>query len=305
MAWRGFLAILLSLLILFLWPVVAKNIFHYPSEPQEVTNQTTSSIFRSLPSTSTSPSLETVEETTMVTPDEKIELEKQEEVSEEPAKKPLGSISRVLLKILTFLHNLLNNWGLAIIGLSFLIWLVFFPLTSKSMKAMKRMQDLQPKIEHLRQSYKDNPQRLNKEIMQLYRDERVNPFGGCLPILLQLPIFIGLYQMLLRSDVLTGANFLWINDLSKPDQIFTIEGFPINILPIITALLMYLQQKHTLKSASGAQADQQKMMSYIMPVMFGFIFYRMPSGLVLYWLVNSLLMLVGHWKMSRDTARAA
>lgn len=215
-------------------------------------------------------------------------------------------ISQILLQVLGFIHGLVRNWGLAIILLSILVYLVLFPLSLKQMRSMKEMQILQPKIEALRSAYKDNPQRLNKEIMELYREHKVNPFGGCLPLLLQMPIFFALYQALMRSVALKGAKFLWIQDLSEPDKLFILpqnlsffgKEFPINILPIIMAIGMFFQQKLSMAKASGPAAEQQKIMVIVMPIMFGAIFYNMPSGLVLYWFVNSLLMLIFQVKLS-------
>lgn len=214
-------------------------------------------------------------------------------------------ISQILLQLLDFLHNLLRNWGLAIILLSLLVYLALYPLTLKQMRSMKEMQVLQPHIEELRKSYKDNPQRLNKEILELYRQHKVNPFGGCLPLLLQMPIFFALYQALSRSVVLKGAKFLWIKDLSEPDRLFTLPttlpilGNELNILPIIMAIGMFFQQKMSTVNAASTTAEQQKLMLIIMPAMFGIIFYHMPSGLVLYWFVNSALMLFYQLKISR------
>lgn len=171
---------------------------------------------------------------------------------------------------------------------------------------MKEMQVLQPKIEALRKAYKDNPQRMNKEIMELYKEHKVNPFGGCLPLLLQMPIFFALYQALMRSIALKGASFLWIKDLSEPDRLFMLPfsipvlGNEINILPIVMAIGMFAQQKISMsQAATGTSADQQKMMMILMPLMFGLIFYHMPSGLVLYWFVNSALMLFYQFKIYR------
>lgn len=171
---------------------------------------------------------------------------------------------------------------------------------------MKEMQLLQPKIDALRKELKDNPQRLNKEIMELYKEHKVNPLGGCLPLLLQMPIFFALYQALIRSAALRGAHFLWIKDLSAPDKLFTLKnsipflGNQINILPILMAIGMFVQQKISSVKATGEAAQQQKMMSIIMPVMFGVIFYQMPSGLVLYWLVNSMLMLFYQLRLNKQ-----
>ena len=214
-------------------------------------------------------------------------------------------ISQVLLQGLQFLYNIFHSWGWAIIVLSILVYLILYPLSVKQMRSMKEMQAIQPKVEALRKLYKDNPQKMNKEIMELYKLHKVNPFGGCLPLLLQMPIFFALYNALMRSISLRGAKFLWIQDLSEPDRLFTLPvtlpilGNEFNILPIVMALGMFFQQKITATSGSGAAAEQQKMMLIIMPIMFGLIFYRMPSGLVLYWLINSMLMLVFQLRMSR------
>ncbi len=214
-------------------------------------------------------------------------------------------ISRIVLNILEFLYGLVHNWGLAIIGLSILVYIVLYPLSVKQMRSMKEMQALQPRIEELRGIYKDNPQKLNKEIMLLYREHKVNPLGGCLPLVLQIPIFFALYQALIRFVALKGATFLWIKDLSEPDRLFLLPvslpflGNEVNMLPILMAIGMFIQQKISLKSASGSSAEQQKMMMIIMPIMFCFIFYHMSSGFVLYWLVNSALMLIFQLRMNR------
>ncbi|MFA5150065.1 MAG: membrane protein insertase YidC [Candidatus Omnitrophota bacterium] len=215
-------------------------------------------------------------------------------------------IAQILLQTLDFLHKIFHSWGWAIIALSILVYLILYPLSLKQMRSMKEMQAIQPKVEVLRKQYKDNPQKMNKEIMELYRMHKVNPFGGCLPLILQMPIFFALYNALMRSAALKGARFLWIQDLSAPDKLFTLPvslpviGNEFNILPIIMAIGMFFQQKISSAAASGASAEQQKIMLIVMPVMFGFIFYRMPSGLVLYWLVNSMLMLGFQLQMHRS-----
>ena len=129
-------------------------------------------------------------------------------------------ISQILLQLLEFLHKLVHSWGWAIVLLSLIVYFALYPLTLKQMRSMKEMQALQPHIEELRKLYKDNPQRLNKEIMELYREHKVNPLGGCLPLVLQMPIFFALYQALMRSIALKGSGFLWIKDLSEPDRLF-------------------------------------------------------------------------------------
>ena len=172
---------------------------------------------------------------------------------------------------------------------------MLFPLTLKSLKSMKKLQELQPHIEKIRSDHKDNPHKLNKEVMELYRRYNVNPMGGCFPMLLQMPVFISLYQTLMRSVELKGATFLWIKDLSMPDAAFTLPftlpflGSAINLLPILMIGAMIVQQKSSQARSNAGQTDQQKMMAAVMPIVFGFIFYSLPSGLVLYWLTNTVL----------------
>lgn len=212
-------------------------------------------------------------------------------------------IAQILLQLLEFLYRLVHNWGWAIVIFSIVVYLVLFPLSMKQMRSMKDMQALQPKIEELRKNYKDNPQKLNKEIMELYRLHKVNPFGGCLPLILQMPIFFALYQALLRSAFLKGASFLWIKDLSEPDRLFLLPvslpllGNEVNILPIVMAIGMFVQQKISMVSTTSEAAEQQKMMLILFPLMFGVIFYKMPSGLVLYWFINSTLTLLYQFKI--------
>lgn len=207
-------------------------------------------------------------------------------------------VAQVLLQILNAIYQVTHNWGWTVILLSILIYFVLFPLTLKQMRSMKAMQALQPLMEELRIKHKDNPQKLNKELMELYREHKVNPLGGCLPFILQIPIFFALYRVLINSVVLKGAHFLWIKDLSAPDKL-ALFGKEINILPIIMAGLMFLQQKMTVSGAGQKAAEQQRMMTFIFPVFFAFIFYSMPAGLVLYWLVNSFLMFLNQVLIQR------
>lgn len=214
-------------------------------------------------------------------------------------------ISQTLLKLLDIIYGIVQNWGVAIVILSLLIYLILYPLSVKQMRSMKEMQALQPRIEELRKTYKDNPQKLNVAVMELYKEHKVNPMGGCLPLLLQMPVFFALYQALMRSVVLKGAHFLWIKDLSEPDRLFSLPfsipilGAAFNLLPILMAIGMFVQQKLTMSSSMGGSQEQQKLMLIIMPIMFGVIFYNMPAGLVLYWFVNSALMLVNQIKVSK------
>jgi YidC/Oxa1 family membrane protein insertase len=214
-------------------------------------------------------------------------------------------VAQVIFGLLKFLFVIVKNWGLAIVLLSITIYLILFPLTIKQMKSMKEMQILQPKMEQLRKQYGDNSKKLNEEMMKLYKDHKVNPLGGCLPMILQIPIFISLYQVLSRSIELRGASFLWIKDLSEPDRLFKFPvtipfiGDYFNILPILMAIGMLIQQKMSAVNASGQTAEQQKIMMVVFPIMFGVMFYNVPAGLVMYWFLNSTLMLLYQLKVMK------
>lgn len=157
---------------------------------------------------------------------------------------------------------------------------------------MKEMQVLQPKVEVIRKTYKDNPQRMNKEIMELYKEHKVNPFGGCLPLLLQMPIFIALYQVQSRLIFFKGARFLWVADLAKPDNAFSLMGKQVNVLPILTTILILFQQKFTTPQMGGEAAQQQKIMMFIFPIMLLVFFYNATAGFNLYMFVNTGAMLL-------------
>ena len=206
---------------------------------------------------------------------------------------PLGKATLWLLK--TF-YRVVNNYGVALIFLTILIKILYFPLTQKSFKSMKKMQGLQPKIAALKEKHRDDPQRLQKETMKLYKQQGVNPMGGCLPMLFQLPVFWALFSTLRNAVELRGAVFIpgWVNDLSLSDTVATVGGFPINILPLLMTGTMLLQQ---LLFSPGGKEQSNKMMRF-MPLIFAFIFYKMPSGLVLYWLCNNVLA-IGHQYMIR------
>ncbi|MFH1380542.1 MAG: membrane protein insertase YidC [Candidatus Omnitrophota bacterium] len=219
-----------------------------------------------------------------------------------------GGISKFLLSILRIFHGIVKNWGVAIILLTCLINLTLFPLTRKSFMSMSKIQEVQPHIEKLRTLHKDNPQKLNKEMAELYREYNINPFGGCLPLLLQMPIFIALYQGLVCSIELKGAHFLWIKDLSTPDFInlpisLPFIGSQIHLLPLLMVGAMFMQQKISTKASSSVSAEQkqqQKIMLVVFPIFFGFLFYNFPSGLVLYWLTNTILMVIEHSFMRKS-----
>ncbi len=201
-----------------------------------------------------------------------------------------GPINLLLIKSLNGLYAFCRNYGIAIILLTIIIKLLFYPLTHKSFKSMKKMQELQPKMAVLKEKFKDDPQKMQQETMALYKREKVNPLGGCLPMLIQLPIFFGLYRTLYNAYELTDASFLWISSLSEPDKLFMFSWggaeYPINILPLLMGITMFVQQK-----MSSADPQQQKMMMF-MPVIFTFILYKLPSGLVLYWTLSNLLSIL-------------
>lgn len=211
-----------------------------------------------------------------------------------------SGISKFLLNLLTWSKGWLGNYGLAIIFLSIGIWVLFFPLTWSSVRMMKVMSQIQPEMERIRREHGKNPQRMNREIMELYKKHRVNPLGGCLPLLLQMPIFVSLFQVLTRSAQLRGASFLWIRDLSSPDSLVRFPstvpflGRSLNLLPILMVIAMFFQQRMTRPvqtALTEEQAAQQKILKW-MPLFFGFLFYALPSGLVLYWVVNTTLTIV-------------
>jgi YidC/Oxa1 family membrane protein insertase len=217
-------------------------------------------------------------------------------------------IAFIIYDLMHGLYNFLPNWGLCIILISVAIYFSMYPLTMKGMMSMKKMQALQPKINKLRERYNNNPQKLNKEMMDLYKEHRINPLGGCLPLILQMPIFIGLYQVLWRSVSFKGAKFLWIKDLSEPDRLLVfpfsipIIGNELNILPLIMVIIMVFQQKLSTKNmvvSDPQQIMQQKMMTTIFPVFIGFIFYKFASGLALYFTMFYLMSTFTQWKMSK------
>jgi YidC/Oxa1 family membrane protein insertase len=196
-----------------------------------------------------------------------------------------------ILWLLNFIHDYLwpHSYGLAIILITILMRIVFWPITQKSTESMKRMQALQPLIKEIREKYKDNQQKMQQATMALYKEHKVNPVSGCLPMLIQIPVFFALFAVLRAAIELRFAPFLWVTDLSQPENLLAgTLPIPLNILPLIMVATQFLQQKLTPTSADPQQA---KMMQF-MPLMFLFIFYTMPSGLVLYWTTNQCLMII-------------
>jgi len=184
-----------------------------------------------------------------------------------------------------------GSYGIAILILTVLIRVIFWPLTHKGTESMKKMQALQPLMKEIKEKYKDNPQRQQQETMALYKENKVNPMGGCLPMFIQIPVFIALFAVLRSAIELRYSSFLWISDLSEPENLFAgmipIIG-SLNILPLLMSATMMWQQKLT---PTAGDAQQQKMMAIMMPIMMLFFFYKMPSGLVLYWTTSQVLMI--------------
>ncbi len=191
-----------------------------------------------------------------------------------------GFIAAPLAGFMNYLYEYLKNYGLVIIVLTILIKIVFYPLTHKSYTSMKKMQDLQPHMKSLQEKYKNDKQRLNQEMMVLYKEKGVNPMGGCLPMLLQMPVFFALYQTLSQSIELRGAEFLWIADLSATETLF------FKPLVLLMGVTMFLQQAMTPTTVAD---NRQAQMFKFMPIMFTAMFWNFPAGLVLYWLMNNVL----------------
>jgi YidC/Oxa1 family membrane protein insertase len=203
-------------------------------------------------------------------------------------------IAAPLFWVLKFIHGLVGNWGWAIILLTILIKLVFYPLNHKAGRSMAQMKVLGPKMEKLKQLYGDDRQKLNQAMMELYRTEKINPLGGCLPILVQIPVFIALYWVLLASIELRHAPWLgWIQDLSAPD--------PWYILPVVYAVSMFVQTKLNPQPADPVQAK----VMLAMPIVFSIFFFFFPSGLVLYWVVQNLLSIAQQWHINKTLAAEA
>jgi len=210
-------------------------------------------------------------------------------------------LAKPTLWLLNFLNGYIGNYGIAIIIVTILIKGVFWPITQKGMKSMKNMQKLQPKVAKLKEKYKDDPTKMNQEMMALYKTYKVNPVGGCLPMVIQIPFFFALYRVLMAAIELRHAPFmLWINDLSAPDRLMVGFDIPyVHGIPVLTLLMgisMFLQQKMTPTTADPTQA---KVMQFL-PVVFTFMFINFASGLVLYWFVNNLLSILQQQLINRQ-----
>jgi YidC/Oxa1 family membrane protein insertase len=213
-------------------------------------------------------------------------------------------LSSLVLWFMNWMNQFIPNYGIIIIIFSVLTKLLFYPLTQKQTESMKKMQEIQPKLKALQEKYKKDKEKLNQATMQMYKEEGVNPLAGCLPLVVQMPVFFALYQGLSHTISLRMQPFFgWINDLSQPDALFQLPfdlpflGSDFNVLPILMALAMYVQGKVAPTTAGGGQMAA---MTTMMPLFMVFIFYNMPSGLVLYWLVNTILQVYQSWKIHRN-----
>ncbi len=204
----------------------------------------------------------------------------------------LTIIATPLFLVMSWLYGWVHNWGVAIILLTILIKLVFFPLSAASYRSMAKMRTVAPKLEKIKQQYGDDREKLNRAMMELYKTEKINPLGGCLPVLIQIPVFIALYWAILSSVELRHAPFLgWIHDLSATD--------PYYILPLIMGISMLIQSKLNPVPPDPLQA---KLMQ-AMPIIFSIVFFFFPAGLVLYSVVNNILSIAQQWYVSRDDGK--
>jgi len=203
--------------------------------------------------------------------------------------------STALLRLLTWVYRLVGNYGVAIVVLATLVRLLLHPLNMMSMKSMRAMQKLQPEMERLKEKYKDDPQSMNTAVMALYKENKVNPAGGCLPMVVQMPLFVALYQVLFNAIELRQAPFVgWVSDLSAPDLLMAVGPLPIRMMPLLMLGSGLLSQRLT--PSDPRQLPTMYMMNVVMLV----FFYNLPSGLVLYWTVMNLLTALQQWLALRE-----
>ncbi len=219
--------------------------------------------------------------------------------------KIIRPLSGLVLSLMSWLHGFIPNYGIIIILFSVATKLAFYPLSKAQTTSMKRMQEIQPKIKEIQEKYKNDKDKLNQATMKLYKEEKVNPLAGCLPMLVQMPVFFALYQALNHTIALRGQPFVaWITDLSQPDSLFQLPfelpllGGDFNVLPILMSVAMYFQTKLTPSTGGGQMAA----MNTMLPLVMVFIFYNMPSGLVLYWLVNTIMQVYQSWRIHSQAA---
>lgn len=220
----------------------------------------------------------------------------------------LTIVAKPIFWLMDQIHKVFGNWGWTIIVLTILIKLAFFPLSAASYRSMAKMRTVTPKMQSIRERYKSDPQKMNQAMMELYKTEKINPLGGCLPIVIQIPVFIALYWVLLASVEMRHAPWLWITDLASPDVLlgsYDIAGFhlTIGILPILMAISMFIQTKLNPTPPDPIQAKVMMMM----PIVFSVMFFFFPAGLVLYWVVNNILSIAQQWVITKkvESSKAA
>lgn len=206
-------------------------------------------------------------------------------------------LSSIVQQVITFLYNMtatagVPNYGLAIILMTIIVKILLYPLTKKQIESTKAMMAMQPKMKAIQEKYKNDKQRLNMELANLYKEEKVNPLAGCLPLLVQMPIMIGIFYGIRDFSYVGPADFLWMQNISNPD--------PVYILPVLSALTTFIQSKQTMPDTSSAQ---NKMMLYFMPIFIGYISLTFPAGLVIYWVVMNLMQIGQQMLMNKATAK--
>ncbi|HUJ68192.1 MAG TPA: membrane protein insertase YidC [Syntrophorhabdales bacterium] len=212
-------------------------------------------------------------------------------------------IAKPMLWGMNYSDKFTHNYGIDIILLTVLIKIIFYPLSVKSYKSMKQMQKMQPVIAKLREKYKDDKEKLNKEMMEIYKGKGINPLGGCLPMVIQIPVFFALYRVLMGAIEFRHAPFmLWIHDLAAPENLYTLNvagySLPLRVLPLIMGITMVIQQK---MQPTSVDPMQEKMMLF-MPVVFTFLFWGFPTGLVLYWLINNVISIGQQYYINKQVA---
>lgn len=208
-----------------------------------------------------------------------------------------GFVSKLLLLLMKAIHCLLPNWGLTIIAVTLLVRLLLWPLTRAQVRSSKQMALVQEPLKRLREKYREQPQKLQAETLKLFKEHQVNPAAGCLPIFIQIPIFLGLYGMLRTATDLRFAEFLWIRDLSRPDTLAHLGPFPLNILPWLMGLSTFWQMRLSL--APTLDPMQRRLFQW-MPLLFLFFCYNLPSGLILYWTVQNLLSILQQRRLAQE-----
>jgi len=206
----------------------------------------------------------------------------------------MAPLNHLIYRLMKWTYGIVPNYGIVIILVSALFKVLFYPLTKSSLRSMQAMKKVQPELEALKKKYKGDPKKMNQAQMELFKKHKVNPLGGCLPLLLQMPIFFALYNVLVGSVELRRAPFVaWIDDLSAPDTLFHIGTFPVHVLPLVMAVTQVAQP------TMGAADARQQTMKYMMPIIMLVIFYGLPSGLVLYWTVNNVMTAIQQYMMNR------